>query len=127
MILSGDKVGMGAMAGLLAMEEMKVHLRLKEKELELIGLERLLSGDKGAMKQMHTMTPDLMEKFKKWWNGQNTLEKGRSVFFFSFFIFIVVLWQFRKSVRQVSFAICATRIPLPDVLAFVIDSKLDVF
>ena len=38
-----------AMHGLIAMEELRLHLEMKEKNLELIGLERLLVGDKAAV------------------------------------------------------------------------------
>eukprot|EP01052_Picozoa_sp_SAG31_P013748 SAG31_NODE_835_length_11646_cov_11.142201_8_plen_1125_part_00 len=84
MILSGDEVALRALYGLVAMEELKYRLELKDKELELIGLKRLLAGDKGAMDLARSMTPDMFEKLSDYWKSQTLFGKVRLVFFAAF-------------------------------------------
>jgi hypothetical protein len=80
LILRPDPVAYGALTGLVQMEQFTQYLRAKDKELELIALQKVLSGDKAANATLRRLTPSFGEQISTWWNDLNTFDKFKVCF-----------------------------------------------
>ena len=65
LILKSDQLSMKALRGLIHMEEFRVYLDTKKKDLEKIALAKLMAGDKAACAIMRRLTPSTGEKIEK--------------------------------------------------------------
>eukprot|EP01043_Picozoa_sp_COSAG02_P021702 COSAG02_NODE_1110_length_14511_cov_30.804122_1_plen_2917_part_00 len=81
LVLKSDVRAIKCLNGLVAMEELREHLVLKEKELELIGLDKLLADDKAAIAVMRRLTPSWQENIQTRWTNSSKFEQFRAIFF----------------------------------------------
>jgi len=75
LILKSDDLAMRALKGLVHMEEFRVYLDTKKKDLEKIALAKLLAGDKAACAVMRKLTPSFGEKVNREWDNLNRFQK----------------------------------------------------
>ena len=77
LILRSDQLSMKALKGLIAMEEFRVYLDTKKKDLEKIALAKLMAGDKAACAIMRKLTPSTGEKIENEWNKLDRFGKAK--------------------------------------------------
>jgi hypothetical protein len=80
LILRADAKATAALNGLVHMEDLRAHLILKGKDLELIGLNKIMAGDKSAEHVLRKLTPKFSEKAKTEWSQASNFAKSRIVF-----------------------------------------------
>lgn len=97
LICKTDKVAYECIKALIACEELRSYLRLKEKKLEIEGLDKLLGGDKNAIAVMKRLTPSLREKLQLWWAGMSRWGKTKFCFSAFFAALLAVMWAFKKT------------------------------
>ena len=97
LICNGDEVAYDCIKALIACEELRAYLVLKEKKLEVEGLDKLLDGDKNAINMMKKLTPSIREKLHLWWQNMNRWGKIKVIFAGFFGGLLVVMWLFKKS------------------------------
>ena len=92
LILRPDPVAYGALAGLVQIEQFKKYLVTKDKELELIALQKVMSGDKAANAIMRKLTPSFGEKVSTWWKGLDKFSKFKICFAMFFATLFLLMW-----------------------------------
>ena len=93
LILRPDPVAYGALTGLVQMEQFKKYLVAKDKELELIALQKVMSGDKAANAIMRKLTPSFGEKVSTWWKGLDKFSKFKVGFAIFFAALFLLMWM----------------------------------
>lgn len=81
LVLAHDMRATKCLNGLVWMEEFREYLIMKDKELELIGLKKLLADDKAAITIMRRLTPSWQENLQRHWANASTFERFRVIFF----------------------------------------------
>ena len=93
----GGIVASECIRSLIACEELRSYLNLKEKKLELEGLDKLLGGDKNAIAVMRRMTPSFREKVVNWWKDLSRWNRTKYCFAAFFGGLLMLMWAFKKT------------------------------
>lgn len=79
-VLRGDERALQALEGLVHMENFRAYLTLKSKDLELIALNKVMTGDKAAEAVLKKMTPTFGEKITYEWENASRFTKVKIIF-----------------------------------------------
>ena len=91
LILRSDQKAAAALEGLVHMEELRNYLELKNKDLEMIGLNKLMAGDKNAAAVMRKLTPSYKEKIVNEWKIMSKFGKFKLIFFVACGVGVVLM------------------------------------
>ena len=97
LILQNDDRATQALRGLVILEEFRIHLETKGKDMELQALAKLLVGDKNAMAVLRRLTPSLGEQVQAQWKRTPKLTKAKVIFSGLFFVGLILVRMIRAS------------------------------
>ena len=119
LILKADDDATKCIKGLIEMEAFRAYLVGKNKDLEIIALDKLMSGDKAACAVVRKLTPSAGEKLAGLWKSQTRFGKIKITVVASGVAMLALSWLFQKSGLEDSVLGGAVRVVFDIVLLVV--------